>query len=155
MKYQYFIALLLFICTSGLKGQIHIEDGVTLYLQTNGTVYTTGSTTVNGTLAGTGTITSSNVNLGATGKVSPGASVGTLNVGGNLNFGSGTYVCEIDGSSSFDVINVTNGTATIDNLNSNLDVTFGYKPFTEQYLSNHNRNIKWKFREFQHYGRRR
>lgn len=130
MKIIFFSGLLtaMLCCTAGLSGQsIYIEDGASLYLAPSSTVYTVGTTTVEGTLAGSGTLTTNAVNMGTTGRISPGASVGTLNIVGDLNLNDGTYVCEINGISSFDIINVT-GTATINSTDSKLELNFGYNP---------------------------
>lgn len=89
-------------------GTTYIKEGTLLINNTYG-----GNVNIlkGGTLGGTGTILNNVVNSGT---ISPGNSIGTLNITGNYTqTTSGTYFVEIDGSGNTDLINIL-GTATLD-----------------------------------------
>ncbi|MBB4124497.1 autotransporter domain-containing protein [Martelella radicis] len=95
--------------SSGYTGDSTVTD-FTLHL--DGTVGGTVSLTGSGRLTGNGTVGSTSVGNGGT--VSPGNSIGTINVAGNVSFGPGsTYEVETEpGGTSADLIAAT-GTATL------------------------------------------
>ncbi|MCB0517744.1 MAG: T9SS type A sorting domain-containing protein [Lewinellaceae bacterium] len=98
--------------TATMGGQLDIFSGGTLNV--NGAMTVSGFAFNNaGIIKGTGTITPTTA-LNNSGFIRPGASPGTLSISGDLNLGSGTYTCEVDGTSAgqFDVLAVS-GTATI------------------------------------------
>ncbi|TNB46468.1 autotransporter domain-containing protein [Martelella lutilitoris] len=95
--------------SSGYTGDSTVTD-FTLHL--DGTVGGTVSLTGSGRLTGNGAVGSTSVGNGGT--VSPGNSIGTINVAGNVSFGPGsTYEVETEpGGTSADLIAAT-GTATL------------------------------------------
>lgn len=94
---------------SAFTGAIDVQGG-TLNVNTN--ILAASAIDVNGgKLGGTGTIALLNVLNGGT--LAPGNSIGTLNVSGNAQFGSGSiYEVEIDNNGNTDLLNVT-GTLAI------------------------------------------
>src|ERR1044072_9202426 len=107
-------------------GQLIVQGGGTVVLTGNNTftgstnVYRGSNLVVNGTLGGTiqvaGTLGGSgvlgNVELEPGGRMSPGNSIGTLTIGGNLRKTHGHYHLEVNGASQGDRINV-GGTAVV------------------------------------------
>ena len=73
----------------------------------NGTIASSQMLTINGTVAGTGTIGNTNVNAGGT--IAPGnGGIGTLSVQGNLAMVAGSrFAAQIDGTGASDRITVT------------------------------------------------
>ncbi|TWS93196.1 autotransporter-associated beta strand repeat-containing protein, partial [Reyranella sp. CPCC 100927] len=93
---------------SPYSGPTAVENG---RLVVNGTIGSSIVTVTGGTLGGTGTVGGIVANRGGT--VSPGNSIGTLNVAGNVSFGPGsTYEVEIEPAGTGDRLNAT-GTATL------------------------------------------
>jgi outer membrane autotransporter protein len=77
--------------TSSYTGPTTVAAGT---LAVNGSIASSAVTVNGGTLGGTGTVGSTTVNAG--GALSPGNSVGTINISGNLTFvGAGIYIVEV------------------------------------------------------------
>ena len=91
-------------------GPTNVDSGATLAV--NGTIASSQMLTINGTVAGTGTIGNTNVNAGGT--IAPGnGGIGTLSVQGNLAMVAGSrFAAQIDGTGASDRITVT-GAANI------------------------------------------
>ncbi|MBK8669003.1 MAG: hypothetical protein IPN89_05855 [Saprospiraceae bacterium] len=92
--------------------------------------YSPGTLTNNGTLKGTGTLNQyGTFTNNSSGIIAPGASPGKFTVNGNINLGSGTYQCEINGTgqgTAFDWLAIS-GTATLTNAKLIVDWG-GYTP---------------------------
>lgn len=92
------------------SGATIINDGL---LVVNGSIANSGITVNSGgALGGSGTFGSITLSSGT---LTPGNSIGTMNVSGNVNFsGGGVYEVEVDAAGNTDLINAT-GTATLTN----------------------------------------
>lgn len=86
-----------------------------------------------GFLTGTGTVssTSAPLYLGPNATVLPGNSPGTLTVDGDMDLW-GTYVAEVDGTSLYDVLNIT-GSVNIEST-STLSLIFSYNPLVDDFF---------------------
>ncbi|WP_336813327.1 autotransporter outer membrane beta-barrel domain-containing protein [Bosea sp. MMO-172] len=91
-------------------GPTNVDSGATLAV--NGTIASSQMLTINGTVAGIGTIGNTSVNAGGT--IAPGnGGIGTLSVQGNLAMVAGSrFAAQIDGTGASDRITVT-GAANI------------------------------------------
>ncbi len=122
-------------------GILENESGAELNVYGNGSLYTdayggqiinnSGATITNsGTIHGKGTLTQNGTFTNtATAILAPGDSPGSLQVTGNLDFGAGTYICEVNGAnpgSQYDVISISNSTSITSS--SKLNLIFGYTP---------------------------
>ncbi len=96
----------------------------------NGDMFDPGTLVNNGIIKGTGTLhQGGTVTNNSSGSIAPGLSPGKLTVSGNINFGSGTFSVEINGTgqgTTYDWLSVS-GTATIGG-SSKLNIVFGYTP---------------------------
>ncbi|MEI7587510.1 autotransporter-associated beta strand repeat-containing protein, partial [Runella sp.] len=105
------------VSTDQTLNNVPVANGGTLNVGANLTV--SGTLTNHGTINGAGTLIPSGT-FTNTGSIAPGNSVGTLSITGNLTLGSGTYNCEINGASSYDVLavsgnaNLTGGSLVVD-----------------------------------------
>lgn len=94
----------------------------------NGTVNNNGSFINTATISGTGTFVQNNIfRNGVNAKILPGSSPGTLTFTGNLDLGSATYTCEINGATvgSYDVL-ASSGINTLSN--ATLNIVWGFTP---------------------------
>ena len=104
------------------NGTIQVNAGRTFY---NLTAITNNT---NAIFKGNGSLFYGNLTFNAGSIIAPGASPGTMTVATDLNLGSATYQCEINGttaSTDYDVLAVT-GSATL--TNATLDVVWGFMP---------------------------
>jgi fibronectin-binding autotransporter adhesin len=114
--------------TNTYSGPTAVQDGTLLIdgVQSGGSAYTVAAA---GTLGGTGTLGGVGASLTNDGTVAPGASVGTLTVGGDYTQSStGKLAIEINGNASFDLLSVT-GNAT---LSGAIDITILANPTPNQ-----------------------
>ena len=109
--------------TNTNTGNVNVGDGTLLV---NGSLATSNSVFVDGTLGGSGTV--SNVTISGIGRLSPGNSAGILSTG-DLSFQEGsTYSVEIDGDTAGTQYDQTNVTGTVDLGNTTLSLSLGYQP---------------------------
>ncbi|EJJ27681.1 autotransporter domain-containing protein [Rhizobium sp. CF142] len=114
--------------TNTYTGDTSVRGG---RLAVNGSIATSGMTTVydGGVLGGNGTV--GNLAVANGGKVAPGNSVGTLHVAGNLNLANGSvYEVEIDETGRTDQIIVTGQTVIAAGAAVNIAAGAAYKPLT-------------------------
>ncbi|HFA49281.1 MAG TPA: T9SS type A sorting domain-containing protein [Bacteroidetes bacterium] len=101
---------------------LQVANGNTL--TNHGTLTNDGTFTNNGILKGSGTLVQNGTfTNSATGVIAPGASPGKLTVTGDLDLGSGTYLCEINGTgqgTTYDWLAVS-GQATLTNATLTVD----------------------------------
>lgn len=110
--------------TNTNTGNVNVGDGTLLV---NGSLATSNSVFVDGTLGGSGTVSS--VTLSNIGTLSPGNSPGIMNTG-DLTFQSSgsTFSVEINGTSVGTQYDQTNVTGTVSLAGATLSISLGYSP---------------------------